>query len=386
MNGCELGVLAAFAALHVAYRLVFATRVADSREPLASDMNLVMAPGVSIIVPAWNDGVVLGRTARALDEAVGSYPGPVQVILVAGGTDDTYAEAARLAETRGWDVIEQSPRGKNGALNDGLSASRHGVFVFLDADTEVSHSWLYELVRPIAEGRAAATTGRFRAFRDTPVSTVFELEQEAVQRRPGKATLFGGGSIALDGKALEAIGGRLPEAVLVGVDFDLSERLRGRGLPIEFASGSRVRTEIAQTWAEYLHGEVRWRRAYLNAQLRHFWRDRSAQRLIGLAYVPLVQTILLAGLVIFPVASDALSGTPVPGLAVWAIFAFWVLGRHAAVCVEACARSRETQWIAVLPTYLFAFIVSAVATCIGLATLRNTNRHFKGRRSITVEG
>lgn len=386
MTSSGLGILAAFAALHVAYRFLLAARVSGSQESSESHEDLIKAPEVSIIVPAWNDRGVLGRTALALDEAVGAYPGPVQVILVAGGSDGTYAEAALLAEARDWDVIEQSPRGKNAALNDGLSAARHRTIVFLDADTEVSRSWLSELVRPIVEGRAAATTGRFHAFRETLVAAVFELEQEAAQRRPGNTTLFGGGSIALDGKALEAIGGRLPEDILVGVDFDLSERLRGRGLPIEFASDSRVRTEVSQTWGEYLHGEVRWRRAYLNAQLRHFTRDRSAQRLIGLAYVPFIQAILLTGFVMFPVASVALRGTPVPGLAVWAIFAFWVLGRHAAVCVEACARSRDARWLAVLPTYLFAFTVSAVATCIGLATLRNTNRHFKGRRSITVDG
>lgn len=378
-----IGILVGLAVLHVAYRLLMAARKGGgSRLASQPKTPLVAAPGVSVIVPAWNDRGVLGRTARALAQAVRAYPGSVQVILVAGGPDDTYVEAVRLANGCSWEVVKQEPRGKNAALNQGVDRARHNVIVFLDADTEVTRPWLGELVAPIAAGRAAATTGRFEAYRKTPVSAVFEAEQEVFQPQPGRTTLFGGGSIALHRSALEAVGGHLPVAVLVGVDFDLSERIRSKGMTIQFATDSCVWTEIAQTWPEYWRGEVRWRRAYLDAQLRHLLESGRLHRLIGLVYLPLVQALLLTGWLLFPLLFHAFHGAPIIGLAVWSIFAFWILGRHAATCVEAYARTRERRWIAILPTYLLAFAVSALASWSALISFRRVNPHFKGRRGM----
>lgn len=342
-------------------------------------------PGVSVIVPAWNDSGTLESTFQALAGALASYHGEVQLLVVAGGPDNSYARARELlalleAPDLSAEVLLQAPHGKNAALNEGLRAARHGVLVFLDADTAVDPDWLTALVLPIARGQADATTGMFRPYTRTPVSAIFEVDQWAAQRLTRRVTLFGGGTIALTRAALDRLGGELPEDVPVGVDWDLSQRLEKGGAVIAFCEGARVRTEIAQTWPEYWRGEVRWRRAYLWAQTRHLRLDRRPARLLGLLYVPLMQATVLVGWAILPGMAGLLGYPAHLGALGWGVLVGWTLGRHACTCLRVYASTRDVRWLRLIPAYLYGFTVSAAAAWAAILSFGQASVHFKGQR------
>jgi cellulose synthase/poly-beta-1,6-N-acetylglucosamine synthase-like glycosyltransferase len=384
-----LGLVALLTGGHLVFSLLQAFRKgAVKRErpalPLVTDH-------VSIIIPAWNDAAVLERTLCSLATELDTFPRQAEVFIVAGGKDESYAQAEalrnRLARTETatrWLVLAQQPRGKNAALNQALTLATHDILIFLDADTEVCPGWLNQLSSPIASGQADATTGCFESYTATPVSAIFELDQLVSQRLEERATLFGGGSIALSKKALESLGGKLPEDVLVGVDWDLSERVRGAGLRRTFVPNANVRTELPQTWRDYWQTEVRWRRAFYHAELRHFQLRPSLHRLLGLIYVPGVQALLLSGWLLLPCLFYSLGYAMGEGLALWLIFTLWVLGRHGANCLKAYAFTSEKRWLTLFPTYLWSFCVSAAATWKALFTLRKITAHFKGRRAGTL--
>ncbi len=341
---------------------------------------------VTIIIPAWNDSSVLERTFLALRQEVRSFPHRVQVIVVAGGKDQCYEKARELRqrvipETEDWTVLQQQPRGKNAALNQALTRAAYPIIVFLDADTQVQRGWLSNLITPLVTGEAAASAGFFEGYKRTSVTAIFELDQLVSQIMEEKNTLFGGGSIALTKRTLETLGGQLPEDVLVGVDWDLSERVRNAGLPRRFAAEAKVRTELPQSWQDYWQTEVRWRRAFYKVELQHFQQDKQLKRLFGLLYVPLIQALLLAGWFIFPVLFYLLAGAPLAGFIFWLLFSVWVLGRHGSTCLKAYSFTRDASWLRLIPAYLWSFCVSALATWQALFTLQKLNAHFKGRRA-----
>ncbi len=342
-------------------------------------------PGVSVIIPAWQDADALIRTLPTVLHELEAYPGAAQLLIIAGGPDGTLAQARALldgASRPGLDVtvLPQSARGKNAALNTGLRTANHDLLTFLDADTLVDPDWLPALLLPLVTGEAEATTGNFHAYRRTSVSDLFEVEQLAAQVIRGQVTLFGGGSIAVTRAALNRIGGVLPEEVLVGVDWDLSERLKRAGAAIAYCEDAKVRTEIAETWPAYWRGEVRWRRAYLRGQARLLRLERRPMRLLGLLYVPFVQATLLLGWWVLPLAAAA-SGRPARrGLRAWGTVTAWVLGRHLGVCLQAYGYSRDLRWLRLAPTSLLGFFVSAAASLQAVRTIGTHSAHFKGQR------
>jgi cellulose synthase/poly-beta-1,6-N-acetylglucosamine synthase-like glycosyltransferase len=367
-------------------------------------------PGVSVIVPAWNDAAVLPGTLRACLDEVGSSDlartRPVELIVVAGGADGSYSLAQDALREGGrqhpgvpTSVLLQAPLGKNAALNQGLQASDLGLLVFLDADTTVEPGWLNALIAPLLCGEADATTGQFQPSVPTPISHTFEVQQQLAQQVRRQVNLFGGGSIALTRRALESIGGTLPDDVLVGVDFDLTQRLRQGGQRLMFCPGARVKTEISSTWPEFWRGEVRWQAAYLAAQRRQLRPSAvssasAALRLsFGMLYVPGVYLALLTGWLVFPLLAllfmGSVIGTGWPaataGLLSWLAFAVWVLGRHGCAHLEVASYAPRSHvggsWLQGWPTSAAAFCVSAAACWWALLGQQQVSPHFKGRRS-----
>lgn len=380
---------AAFALLatgHLVFTLIRAVYLGLARR---ADYQAAVPPdgaaaNVSLVIPAWNDAGVLERTLVALDREARAFPARLEVFIVAGGKDGTFEAATALLGGRGaaaWRLLPQQPHGKNAALNQALIFARYDVVVLLDADTEVQEGWLTALTAPLARGDADATTGNFSAYRTGDVSMLFELDQLVTQVIDRRNTLFGGGSIGLSRAALRAIGGTLPEDVVVGVDWDLSERVRALGLKRAFVETARVKTELPRTWHDYWRAEVRWRRAFYAAELRHLRQDGAPNRLIGLVYLPAVQALLLAGWLVLPLLSRLAGHSVLFGLAIYLGFAVWLLGRHCARCLEAYAFSRERRWLSLVPSYGLSFCVSAAAAWRALLTLGALNPHFKGRRA-----
>ena len=102
-------------------------------------------PSVSIIIPAWNEERALKATLHALLE-IDYDKKRCEVIVVAGGSDNTYEIAKSLLQTMepfsGYIVLHQQPAGKNAAIQRGIIEAKNAIIVLLDADTIVTNQWL----------------------------------------------------------------------------------------------------------------------------------------------------------------------------------------------------------------------------------------------------
>ena len=226
-------------------------------------------PGVSVLVPAHNEG----RVARRLLEALAKLqypPDQLSFVLICDGCSDKtptlfHAWADQRSDTR---VLELPHRvGKAGALNMGFRLAKAEVIVVVDADLTPQPDFLTKLVQPFADpaiGAAAAYLEPVNA--DVNIITryaaitswVHQLVTSAGIDRLGLSPpTFG--AAALRRSALEHIGG-FPE-LRAGEDVATSACLIHRGWRTRFVTDARAGNTVESSLRGYWRQHVRWARA-----------------------------------------------------------------------------------------------------------------------------
>ncbi|MCI4336176.1 MAG: glycosyltransferase [Thermoplasmata archaeon] len=110
-------------------------------------------PGISLVIPAWNEEDRLQRTLERYLPALEHRGQEFEVIVVADGIGDRTAEVARAFAARGVRVLEFDHKlGKGGAILEGMKAARHEYVGYLDADGPIPASQIATLVDAL--GRA----------------------------------------------------------------------------------------------------------------------------------------------------------------------------------------------------------------------------------------
>jgi cellulose synthase/poly-beta-1,6-N-acetylglucosamine synthase-like glycosyltransferase len=99
-----------------------------------------VTPPIEVIIPAFNEEVVISRLLESLDVSAGRYGGPVRVILCDdGSTDDTIKIAQEVMGAYRYatgEIIAGRHGGKSAALNQALGHCEADVVFRFDADTE----------------------------------------------------------------------------------------------------------------------------------------------------------------------------------------------------------------------------------------------------------
>ena len=135
---------------------------------------------VSIIIPAWNESKTLKATVQSLLD-MNYDTKQCEVIVVAGGDDDTYTIAEDMAEVMHvfsrYVVFLQKPEGKNAAIQQGIKEAKNSTIVLLDADTMASEQWLKHMVAPIEQGSCDLTTANPEPLKKNWVSQYYTINK-----------------------------------------------------------------------------------------------------------------------------------------------------------------------------------------------------------------
>src|SRR5262245_2708883 len=123
-----------------------------------------MAASLSIIIPAYNETVRLGKTLRiVIDYLRAEWPDSELILVDDGSTDDTAPLARKIFEDSGnlrTSVISyKSNLGKGRAVRLGLLAARGNVALFSDADLSTPITETPKLVDPIFNGECDVAFG-----------------------------------------------------------------------------------------------------------------------------------------------------------------------------------------------------------------------------------
>jgi cellulose synthase/poly-beta-1,6-N-acetylglucosamine synthase-like glycosyltransferase len=297
-----------------------------------------LTPGVSVLVPAFNEQAVIVESVRSLLAL--RYPRHEVVVVSDGSTDGTLAtleqafalkparvalrQGIKTAPVRGTFISRQHPNllvvdkvngGRSDALNAGVNAASQPYVCVIDADSLLEPDALLKVAKPIVDDPLllAATGGTIRIANGCGVDhgrvvdvrmpgsrlatiQVLEYLRAFLAGRVGWAKINAlgiiSGAFGLFHRSLvETVGGYWRETV--GEDFELTLRLhrhlRERGEPyrIGFVSDSVCWTEVPESLGTLGRQRRRWQRGSWEALRRHrrmLFRPRYG--VIGLVAMP----------------------------------------------------------------------------------------------------
>jgi len=112
----------------------------------------VPSPGMSIVIPAWNEEDRLARTLDRYIPALEARDEPFEIIVVVDGVQDRTAEvAARFVDRHVRVLSFPTKLGKGGAILAGLREAQFEYVGYLDADGPISPEAMYTLVGDLKE-------------------------------------------------------------------------------------------------------------------------------------------------------------------------------------------------------------------------------------------
>ncbi|MCX5764628.1 MAG: glycosyltransferase [Gemmatimonadetes bacterium] len=274
------------------------------REQAVVDASLPFAPPVAIIVPAYNEGMVIARTVQSLLNQ--EYEGDLRIIVVDDGSpDDTFALARNgFVDDSRVEVHTKPNAGKAAALNFGIARATTDIIICLDADTLFEPVTVRELVQPFRNPNVGAVAGNAKVGNRINTVTRWQaLEYITSQNLDRRAfsmlnciTVIPGAVGAWRRSAVLDAGGFTSDTL--AEDQDLTIRIRRTGLTIAYAERAIAWTEAPATLSALSRQRFRWSFGTLQCAWKH--RDtllRPKYGSLGLVAMPntwVFQLLLMA--------------------------------------------------------------------------------------------
>ncbi|HEY2855739.1 MAG TPA: glycosyltransferase [Gemmatimonadaceae bacterium] len=233
------------------------------------------APGVSVVIPAYNEEKVISQTIDSI--LAQQYDGPMEIIVVDDGSRDATYQQARAShgDQPRVRIFEKPNGGKASALNFGIAHSLHDVIVALDADTLFARDTVAELVQPLADARVAAVAGNAKVGNRINLVTRWQaLEYVTSQNLDRRAfslldciTVVPGAVGAWRREVVLKVGGFREDTL--AEDQDLTLAVRRAGYSVAYADGAIALTEAPDTLRTLARQRFRWSFGTLQCAWKH---------------------------------------------------------------------------------------------------------------------
>ncbi len=321
-------------------------------------------PGVSVLIPAYNEENVIAtctRAALAVD-----YPNLEVLVLDDGSTDGTEAAAEQAADGDRRFRLLRDPvnRGKADRLNFGLREARHELVAVIDADTHldpyalklvVTRMHSSPMVAAVAGAPHVTNRGRFLlAMQVLEAAATIGLIRRT-QSLTGRVGVVAGVLGLFRRDRVLAVGGYDPR--MATEDIDLTWRLLLAGWETVYEPHAFIGMEVPSTLRALWAQRTRWARGQgevLHVHLRDAsrWRNRRMWLLAFESLVSLIWILALAGSLIITVLGNTLGGEDLLGFAfAWGI-AIAAIGTLQLIVALTLERAYD-------PASLRAFVIAA---------------------------
>lgn len=248
-------------------------------------------PSVALLIPAHNEGVVIGDTLAAMARL--DYPGQLDIYLLDDQSKDDTASIAKsfskvFSRIHYIPVPDGAPKGKSRVLNYGLSISSSDYFIVYDADNQPEPDALRKLVEaaetvPDAAG-AVGYVKTMNAHKNA-LTRMIGLEFQVFQllMQCGRWALFKLGSLAgtnmlLRRSILEELGGY--DVYALAEDAELTIRLTVAGWKLPVVPNSWTWEQEPEQLRVFIRQRTRWLTGnlYLLEKSFHefsFWKGKT---------------------------------------------------------------------------------------------------------------
>ncbi|MDP9806300.1 cellulose synthase/poly-beta-1,6-N-acetylglucosamine synthase-like glycosyltransferase [Trueperella bonasi] len=266
-------------------------------------------PSVSVIVPAYNEGVVLGDCIGSILNS--GYPRLEVIVVNDGSTDNTEEVMERFSDRA--ITITQENGGKGSALNAGIERASGEILMFVDADGIFTEDTIPNMLAGFRNKNVGAVCGNDQPVNThnvlTRILTLMTHTGTGLARRGvallGMLPIVAGNSGAFRASAIRAVGGFRDDTL--GEDLELTWRIQEAGYEVEFAPDAIVLAEVPDQLSDLWKQRVRWARGLIQTARVHRQEFLSPVKSMFHLYLPvnffvqIIQPILqLLGMVGFP--------------------------------------------------------------------------------------
>ncbi|MFC0301089.1 glycosyltransferase [Virgibacillus soli] len=230
---------------------------------------LAYYPSVAVLIPAYNEGIVMSYTLRAMARL--RYPGKLNIYVLNDHSTDNTGEIADefaklFSHIHHIRVPTGEPKGKSRVLNYGLSISESDYFMIYDADNEPEPDALVKLIEQAEVTPNAAGAVGYVKTKNSEVNALtrmISLEFQVFQllMQCGRWALFKLGSLAgtnmlLKRSIIEEVGGYDPYAL--AEDAELTVRITALGYLIPVVPTSKTWEQEPEKLSTYFKQRTRW--------------------------------------------------------------------------------------------------------------------------------
>ena len=287
-------------------------------------------PGVSVIVPAFNEEAGIAATVRSMTGS--RYPGEIEVIVVDDGSTDATADIVDRLGLPGVRVVRQRNAGKSAALNHGIALASHDIAVLVDGDTIFEPDALSRLVFRLTDPTVGAVSGNTKVanragllgrWQHIEYVMGFNLDRRMFDIA-GTMPTVPGAIGAFRRAALADVGGLSSDTL--AEDTDLTMAICRTGWRVVYEQSAIAWTEAPSTLPQLWRQRYRWGYGTMQAMWkhRHSVIERGASGRFGrrtLTYLAFFQVLL-------PLVAPVVDLAAIYGvlfLNLWSMALFWVL-------------------------------------------------------------
>lgn len=241
-------------------------------------------PVLTVIIPAYNEGQMVGRTIDSVASA--NYPHDrLEVFVVDDGSCDDTWEHITAAAKRHPDLITSirfsKNSGKRAALEAGFIRARGEIVVTIDSDSVIEPQTLLELAGPFRDPKVGAVAGKVAAYnrykgiipRMLHVRFILSFDMlRAVQSTyntvyccPGALSAY---RLSVVHKVLQRWRHQtfLGVACTIGEDRALTNLILEQGLYTIYQRKAVVHTIVPETYTQLIKMYLRWDRSYVREE------------------------------------------------------------------------------------------------------------------------
>ena len=342
---------------------------------------------VSVVVPAYNEGVVL---RGCVDSILGSGFANLQLILVDDGSSDDTLDIMRTYQGDPRVVVVAKPNGgKGSALNVGIAHATGEVLLFVDADGVFTPTTIPRMLEGFRHERVGAVCGNDLPINVTsPQTALLALMTHVgtgMTRRAlalvGMLPIVAGNSGAFRADVIREVGGFREDTV--GEDLELTWRVQFAGWDVEFAPHAKVLAEVPSTLKGLWKQRVRWQRGLIQTARIH--RGRLLRRptrpvdaylpynLLSMLVFPALQLVGLV-LSVVAIATGDLRIDGAIGFLLW-VGAGWALG----VTLLSLVLDRAWRDLRLLPALVLWVPFSLMMSLVTVSALWHEARGTESR-------